>query len=927
MKLLSLVYAWSIASAAIVGVDFGHKFTKAMMVAPGIRFEIIPTDGGNRKDLSAIYVDPKVSDGKLQDTERAYGSQIGSLCSRKPETCAANFKSLLGKTTDDAWIEQYLAKNPHFKIIPSSERPNGISFELGRPGSSFTFSAEELAAMSLADLKERVIKALTHHPQARAIAEDIAISIPPFANQLSRFAYKDALSLANYSSVLGLVDEGCAAALAYVSDKKFAAEEYNGKIVHQIIYDVGAGSTTATLFSFTPFENKTVLLDVESVGFDDSLGGDLLTQYVYDILYAKFLEKFNLDESFEIPYKLVVRLTEAAEKAKTILSANADSNVSLESFWNEEDFKATISRDEFEEATAHLIKRINKPILDALKNSPTGPKTIADIESVILNGGATRTPFIQKQLVDFLGDGKLSKVLNADEACAYGTTIRAYQLKMITGTGSDITLNDRILNDFEISLNGSENTQNVFTRGSSAGNTSVVNLGKITGDRVTIGLHENGKLYGSYNVTRLSSKASDLTCSAGEASLFGQFVVGEDKIFSLESLFVQCNDTKKVESEESKLNETNSTNLNSTAKKFTRTKTRVLVPAIAFTSLRPYTSAEKKEFLATLAHLKELERDKIVFEHTKNILESACYGLRFYIDDHYDVLSDNLGEKELDKIQTHAGDMVDWVDYESDSSTLKEIQEKLSSVEKIRNDLESSVRMSEADLSLPAIRELLGDGEEILQTIQEQVLEYGTQAKEVMEKYEAEGLDFEGENEKIMKKIFGSKEKQLHADSEKRFSDFKQALKELSDIESLPERKFNKVSPQKKFDATEAVNSSLREIETEFEALQKQHEQRITFLLSRMEKLKERKKQKDLKAKLREEKEKQKSKTDEQPEVTETEGANNNTESEFPDLKNQTIGSNNSTDPVGEEDVEDVSPTTSSSKGKSTQKPQEHDEL
>ncbi|KAM9933601.1 hypothetical protein OXX80_006775 [Metschnikowia pulcherrima] len=911
MKLLSTFYAWSIVSAAIVGVDFGHKFTKAMMVAPGIHFEIIPTDGGNRKDLSAIYVDPKVSEGSLENAERAYGSQIGSLCSRSPETCALNLKSLLGKTIEDPWVKQYMQQNPQFRIVAGKERPNSISFELGRSGSTFTFSAEELAAMSLAELKERVIKALTHHPQARAIAEDVAISIPPFANQFSRLAYRDALSLANYSSVLGLVDEGCAAALAYVSDRKFANEEYDGKKVHQIIYDVGAGSTTATLFSITPFQNGTVYLDVESVGYDDTFGGELLTKKVYDILYEKFLEKFDLDKSYEMPFRSAARLYESAEKAKTILSANADSKVSLESFWNEEDFKTVISRQEFEEASTQLIERVVKPISDALENSPTGPKTIADIESVILNGGATRTPFIQKKLIEHLGEGKLSKVLNADEACAYGTTIRAYQLKTITTSGTDIILNDRILRNFEISLNSSSEKRLVFAKGSTAGTKSLVNLGQVTGDRISIGLHENNQFYGSYNVTRLSSRASDLTCPANDVSLYADFALGEDKIFYLDSLFVNCTSPDIIP--ESQIDDKNSTSSNSTTKRVAKTKSRVMVPSISYSSLRPYNNTEKKRFMASLSHLKELEKDKIVLEHTRNVLEGTCYSLRFYIDDHYDVLLENLGESVLEEYQTKAGDMIDWVDYESGSSTLKEIEEKLSSVKEIRQALESTVKMSDSDLSLSTLEDLLAEGTELAQSVQDYLLEFGNQTKQVRDKYESENFDFEAENEKIMKKIYGVGQKEQF-DLEKHFLDFKQALKELTEMVGLSKSKFEDLASQEKFEVSETVSSLTREMVNDVQILQKQHEQRITYLLTRLEKLKERKEQRLLKAKLKSEKEKEKEKEKENSESTQV---------EVSEFESTTVASQDSaTSTAIDEHVEDATDKT-----KETKPSEDHDEL
>ncbi|KAM9891650.1 hypothetical protein OXX79_010574, partial [Metschnikowia pulcherrima] len=312
-------------------------------------------------------------------------------------------------------------------------------------------------------------------------------------------------------------------------------------------------------------------------------------------------------------------------------------------------------------------------------------------------------------------------------------------------------------------------------------------------------------------------------------------------------------------------------------------------------------------------HLKELEKDKIVLEHTRNVLEGTCYSLRFYIDDHYDVLLENLGESVLEEYQTKAGDMIDWVDYESGSSTLKEIEEKLNSVKEIRQALESTVKMSDSDLSLSTLEDLLAEGTELAQSVQDYLLEFGNQTKQVRDKYESENFDFETENEKIMKKIYGVGQKEQF-DLEKHFLDFKQALKELTEMVGLSKSKFEDLASQEKFEVSETVSSLTREMVNDVQILQKQHEQRITYLLTRLEKLKERKNQKLLKAKLKSEKEKEKEKEKENSESTQV---------EVPDFESETVASQDSaTSPAIDEHVEDATDET-----KETKPSEDHDEL
>lgn len=868
MKVLALLCTLSVALAAIIGIDLGHQFTKAMLVAPGIPFEIVFTDEGKRKDFSGVSVKPVVEKDALVDTDRVYGSQIGSLCSRFPESCATNLKALLGKLFDDPAIQDYL-RSHHGVAAAKNEDRNSVMLTLGSGANAFNFSVEELAAMSLHTLKERVLKALDNHSQARSIADDVAISVLPYASQLQRHAYLDTLDLAGFLHVLGLVDEGSAVALGYISGKKFEPEQYDGKTIYHVIYDVGAGSTTATLFSYTPFENKTIEVDIESVGYDESFGGELLTRNVYDILYAKFLQQFSLDDSFKLSPKLASRLTETAEKAKVILSANSDYRVTLESFYEDKDLKVSISREEFEEYSSDILERAIKPILDALADRAEGPILIESVESVILNGGATRTPFIQKQLTALLGgEDKIAKVVNTDEACALGTTMRAYQLKMISAN-YEIMLKDRILSNFEISLNDSDEQLLVFAKGSLADNTTQIPLGKVSGDEIDINLYENGGLVSTYTLTDIAKKTLELSCE-GELELTGTFKVDVNKIFTLNSLSVKC--PKQAQSETSEPvsstetgNSTDSSNTTTTKK--SKRQLRIGVPLANFASIRPLNRTERLRALKTLTNLKAKDQEKILFDEVKNQLESACYSVRAYIDDHYEALASEKDESELDSVKENAGETVEWLEYDSDSASLDEIKDKLTSISAIREEYELIVKMVDADLSMDELVKMKKEGTEIASQVQEYLLEYGSQIQQLRGRYEDDGFDFDAENNKIMSKIHGDNaDEGLKLDSH--FSAFKEALKELSEIIDLPKNEFKKLTKAEIFLKHDALTKLIYSMMQDVMSLQDAHKERVEYLLVRHKKLSDRKSQKEFRRKLKEEKEAaQKESTEEEPEA------------------------------------------------------------
>lgn len=863
MRLIPLFSFVPLVLCAIVGIDFGHQYTKAIMVAPGIPFDVIFTDEGKRKDVSALFIKPIVEDTRLADTERVYGSQIGSLCTRYPASCASNLKPLLGKTADDDAVKHYVQHHPGAEALPNIHRNNSVLLRLGSAADAYLFSVEELMGMYLNNLKQRVLRALEAHPHAHSVAEDVAVSVPPYADQMTRLAYLDALQLGEFSSVLGLVDDGVAAALAYVNGRKFSSGEYNDKKSYHVIYDVGAGSTSATLFSVTPHKNRTVSVDIESFGFDTYFCGELLTHNVYDVLYSKFLTQFGLDDSFNLAPKLKARFLEAAEKAKTVLSANSDYIVSLESFYDDRDFRATITRQEFEEYSFDSAERAIQPIVDAVNSACCSKMSISAIDSVILNGGSTRTPFIQRQLNALLGsEEKIAKAVNTDEACALGTTIRAYQLKMMS-SAKDIVLNDRIFSNFLYSLNDSDELSLVFASGSMAGNKTQVELSGLS-DTLSVSLHENGNLVGTYLLTDLLKRAENMKCE--DVIVVGTFEVDNSKIFSLDEVTLRCpKDPKKSTKSASSLLETPvAEELKETPvydqKSFNSTKpkpqTQVRVVGKYSAKLRSLSMGEKKDILAELHHLRDKDEEKKALQEKKNELESLCYGLRAFVEESYDEFKVEIGDEKLESAKDMVRETIDWLEYDAHGATLEEIESKRGAIAKNKDTLSRVQKMASADLSFLALRKIYDEGKGVSAQVEEYLTEYRKQLTEMKDKYVAGGFDYEAEDEKIMTKIYGSKKKRGNVLGEY-FNAFETALENLRKVTGLPAKKFELLSKEKLFETSEAVTSLVYKMMDDVVTFQKTHEQRLEFLMTRLDKLQMRQAQKEFRQKMKEAAEKE----------------------------------------------------------------------
>lgn len=870
MRPFLLVLLAACVHAAILGVDYGQQFTKAVLLAPGVQFEVVLTDEGQRKDFSGVSI--RSANKRL---ERVYGSQIGSLCTRFPQACVAHIKPLLGKTVSETEAAHYIQNHFGVQLVGDDTRGGAVKFDLGLANDLYVFSVEELLAMSLNEIKQRALSDLDGHSQAQLIAEDIAVSVPPFVTQATKQAYLDSIRLANFSNPLGLVDEGTAVALNWVSGRKFQKEDYNDEKVYNLIYDVGAGSTVATLFSYTAHSNGSIVLDIESIGFDEFFGGQLLTHSIYNIISAKFLIHANLDSEDDVPVKVKARLLETAEKAKTVLSVNNEYHVSLESLFNEKDFKAVVTKDEFEEINSDLMDRITKPILDAL-NSPLGTKTIKDLNSVILNGGSTRVPFILKHLSTLLGD-KIAKTVNADESCSLGTTLKGLKLKTKTEKSTDVSLFERSFHNYEISIDDSDTQEVVFKRGDIINTSSKLQLSELK-DEVTVSLYEDGALLKTYSASDLKKQAEKLKCrseSKDKKVISADLKLDHNKVFDVSSFQIECvtpgstggffqkllkleEEDPETEAEAEETPSANATEGNSThaAKASSKLKkqTRPLsfpIPKPTYPGIKPLSRVTSERLFNKLAFLNAQDEERIQLEHVKNVLEALCYEFRSFLDDKQEELLTETTPEQLEEYSAFVRDTIEWLEFESDGSTIAEVREKLSVVSAKKEEIARYLEISNTDLSFLGFQNLYEKGLEIVMKVQSHMLDFGSEISDMRKKYQEEGFDFDKENDRIkMLLLNGGEDKLMSLD--KNLAIYKDQLTAIGELIQKGEGAFKKLTKGDLYGYYEPLANRIVEMLADIFSIEQNHKSRIQTFNTKFEKLLVRRKQQKARQELKE---------------------------------------------------------------------------
>jgi len=388
--------------ARIIGIDLGTT-NSVMAVMEGGEPVVIPTAEGGRLCPSVVAVNPKTE-------ERMVGQVAKRQAVTNPENTISSIKRLMGRKFSDPEVQKAREILP-YQIV---EKQNSDAWVImgGKE-----YSPPEISAMILQKLK-RDAEAYLGEPVVEAV-----ITVPAYFNDSQRQATKDAGKIAGLN-VLRIINEPTASSLAYGLDKK----------VDELIavYDLGGGT-----FDLSILDIGEGVFEVKSTNGDTFLGGDDWDQR----LIGYIADEFRKDQGIDLRQDRMAlqRLKEAAEKAKVELSTVMQTEINLPFVTADasgpKHLQVTITRSKFEQLTADLVERTAGPVRQALEDAKITPQ---QIDEVVLVGGQTRSPAIQRMVRDYFGK-EPHKGINPDEVVGVGAAIQA---GVLAGEVKDILLLD-----------------------------------------------------------------------------------------------------------------------------------------------------------------------------------------------------------------------------------------------------------------------------------------------------------------------------------------------------------------------------------------------------------------------------------------------------------------------------------------------------
>jgi len=403
-----------------IGIDLGTTYSCVGIYRNGT-CEIIANTDGDRTTPSWVA---------FTSTEKLVGQAAKSQAAMNTGNTICDAKRLLGRKFSDPIVQADL-KHYSFKVKGDKDDRPVIELEDGT-----IYYPEQISAMVLEEMKKTAESYL-----GKTVTKAV-VTVPAYFNDAQRQSTKDACRIAGLEA-LRIINEPTAAALAYGLDKNFEGER------NVLIFDLGGGTFDVSLLTI-----EDGVFEVKATAGDTHLGGEDFDSR----MVTHFIEEFKRKEKMDISKsaRAVRRLRSACEKAKRTLSSSATASLEIDSLYEGKDFYSSITRARFEELCGDLFRGCLDPVEKVLRDAKMDKSKVHD---VVLVGGSTRIPKVQKLLSEFFNGKELCKSINQDEAVAYGAAVQA---AILSGDKSE-ALNQVLLVDVAPLSIGIETAGNVMT--------------------------------------------------------------------------------------------------------------------------------------------------------------------------------------------------------------------------------------------------------------------------------------------------------------------------------------------------------------------------------------------------------------------------------------------------------------------------------